>query len=53
MVLNGYNKTIFKNLDQQFESYQVQTKITTYIELYKYFGWKDEEGDKMAASAEH
>ena len=33
-------------MEQQFESYSAQTKITTYIELCKYFGWRDEEAHK-------
>ena len=45
-ILNAGHKTIFQNLEQQFEPYSVQIKITTYIELCKYFAWREDEDEK-------
>ena len=47
--LNGDNKTIFKNLEQQFELIHTKLKPKSphkYIQLCKHFGRGDEEADK-------
>ena len=47
--LNGDNKTIFKNLEQQFELIHTKLKPKLphkYIQLCKHFGRGDEEADK-------
>ena len=53
--INGDNWTIFKNVEQQLESShttlksKLPHKVTTYIELCKHFGRRDEQVDKSGS----